>query len=164
MNLPTYAKPWSAWFIHFVRLLIVLASRHHSWGAREPRAATVAGCLPAQSPEARHSVVRPAVLDRIAVGVAGLESGLNRRPTGDSHCLAPPVLRLVLQPAVASEGWSPGGRRGRRTSGVREMAGRLVGRRSSTLALPRCMTNRLHRGARERRSVSQKRLDGIANA
>ena len=68
-----------------------------------------------------------AVLDRIALGVAGLGIGLGRGPTSDVYRLAPPRLQLVPELAVASERRSPAGRCRRPISGARD------GRREPTL-------------------------------
>jgi hypothetical protein len=73
-------------------------------GSREPCAAAAVGRLPAHPPEARHWLVRPAVLDRTPVGVAGLEVGLNDRPTGHGRRLASPRFRVVLDTSRPSGG------------------------------------------------------------
>jgi hypothetical protein len=76
-------------------------STPHS-GSREPSAAAAAGCLPAHLTETRHSLVRSAVLDRTAMGMAGLDIGPGSRPTRDGRRLASPRLRVVLDTPIAS--------------------------------------------------------------
>src|SRR5215217_8032098 len=86
-------------------------------GFRKLGAAASVNCLPAHRPEAGHSLVRPAVLDWPATGMAGLDIGLGGRPTRTVVALHLRGSGVVLDTQVASERRPPARRRRRPTPG-----------------------------------------------
>ena len=115
-----------AGFIHIIRLLIVFTNRHRTLFSKTWRCGSswLSTCGPA---EARHSSLRPAVLDWIAMGMAGMESALvvvraatviawhrrafawywtrRSRPRGGRPQIGADVRCLVREMAVANPLW-----------------------------------------------------------